>query len=239
MTTPDIESRIAKLLAKAEGTTNAHEAEAFMAKAEELMLKFGVERANLAAKGPGTKREEIVTTHITIRNGHGYAAAMTAIAHAVGPSFSIHTYQSILRDGGRIVWLVGHKSDVEQVETLVNSLIAQSRTQALHWWKTVGKTEHPWYTDNQAHLARREFIFSFASGVRSRLSETRNRVVEESTPGTELVLVERSKLVDEWVKENMKIGEARKTQRKQGSYSAALAGFQSGRDSIGGKQLDS
>lgn len=227
-----IEATIAKLLAKAEGTNHPAEAEAFMAKAEELMLKHGVERAHLEAKAPGTKREAIVTSKIHIPNGHGYAAAMGAIAHAVAPSFSLRSLKSSLYDGAQVVWFIGHKSDVEQAEVLANSLIGQARSQALHWWKTEGRATHPGYTDNDAYLARREFIFAFASGVRARLEETRNRVVEEAGTGTALVLVDRAKLVDQWVDENMQVGKGRRTNRTHGSYAAAAAGRQAGRDAV-------
>lgn len=233
----DIETTIANLLAKAEGTTNAHEAEAFMAKAETMMLQHGIERANLEAKKPGTRREEIVVTKVRIPNGHGYAMAMVAIAHAVGPSFSVKTLQSNLYDGSRIAWLIGHKSDAEQAETLLNSLIVQSKQQAISWWRKEGKPAQPWASDNDAYLARREFIFAFASGVRSRLAETRNRIVEESEAGTALVLLDRAKVVDNWVDENMEVGKGRASKRADGGYAAQVAGHAAGRDAVSTKAV--
>lgn len=232
-----IETKIANLLAKAEATTFPAEAEAFMAKAEELMLKYGIEQAQLQAHLPGQKREEIVTVRFMIRNGHGYAAAMADIAHTIAPNFSIRSMQSAMGDGGRVIWYVGHKSDVEQAERLAQSLTEQSRKQALHWWKTEGKAGSPWATDNEAYLARREFIHAFARGVGSRLAETRSRVVEESAPGTALVLVERSKLVDSWVSENMQVGTARQTKRRSGGYEARVAGREAGRKAVTNKEL--
>ena len=174
-----IETKIAGLLAKAEATPFPAEAEAFMAKAEELMLKYGIELANVQARKPGQKREEIVTVRFNIPNGHGYAAAMAHIAHTIAPNFSIRSLQSLMGDGGRVMWYIGHKSDVEQAERLAQSLMEQSRTQALHWWKTEGKAGSPWATDNDAFLARREFIYAFARGAGSRLEETRAFVVPD------------------------------------------------------------
>lgn len=232
-----IESTIAKLLAKAEGTTNPHEAEAFMAKAEELMLKHGIEQAQLQAHLPGAKKEDIVTVRFVIRNGHGYAAAMADIAHTIAPNFSIKSLQTVMPDGGRVMWYIGHKSDVDQAERLALSLTEQSRTQALHWWKTEGKATQWWATDNEAFLARREFIHAFARGVGSRLAETRSRVVEEAAPGTALVLVERSKLVDNWIAENMTVGVARATRRRSGGNEARVAGREAGRNAVTNKAL--
>ena len=232
-----MESTIAKLLAKAEGTDNPLEAEALMAKDEELMLKYGIEQANLQAHLPGNRREEILKIRITIRNSHGYAAAMGNIAHEIAPSFSVRSFQTTLDDGGRIIWYVGHKSDIEQAEQLAQSLITQSRSQAMHWWKTEGKQAHSWYTDNQAYLARREFIYAFAVGAGSRLRETRVKIVEDSAPGTALVLVDRTKVVDNWIDSNMSVGKGRATSRARGSASASSAGRQAGRDAVGTKAI--
>lgn len=235
--TTSLETKIANLLAKAESTNHPAEAEAFMAKAEELMLKHGIERANLEAKRPGQKREDIVTVRITVKNGHGYASAMAASAHYIAPFFSVRSLKSSLPDGGQVIWLIGHKSDVEQARTLAESLMEQGRKQALHWWKTEGKATMPWASDNDAYLARREFIFAFASGAQSRLEETRSRVVEEAATGTALVLVERSKLVDNWIDENMQVGKGRASSRKSGGYEARVAGKAAGREAIGTKAL--
>jgi hypothetical protein len=232
-----IETTIAKLLAKAEGNTNPHEAESFMAKAEELMLKHGIEQANLESVLPGQKREEIVTVRFRIPNGHGYAAAMADIAHAIAPSFSVRSMQTVLGDSARTVWYIGHKSDVAQAERLSESLLAQCRPQAMHWWKTEGKASQPWASDNDAYLARREFIHAFASGVGSRLRETRSRVVEESAVGTALVLVERSQLVDNWIDENMQTGKARSSSRRTGGHAARSAGREAGRNAVGSPSL--
>jgi hypothetical protein len=231
-----MEEKIAKLLAMAEGTTNPHEAEIFMAQAEKLMLKYGIDRAMLDGKA-GSKREEIVVEKISIPNGHGYAVAMVQVGHAVGPSFNLKTLQSNLYDGGKVLWLIGHSSDVRAAEQLVSSLLAQSRSQALHWWKTEGKQSYFSPNDNDAYLARREFIFAFASGVRARLKETRNRVVEEAGTGTELVLVDRASRVESWVDENMKVGKGRASHRNHGGYAAARAGEAAGRDAVTTKKV--
>ena len=242
----DIEATIAKLLAKAEGTTNQHEAEVFMAKAEELMLKHGVERAQLEAKKVGAtkKTTPIVTKRIHIPDGSGYALAFLAIGHEVGPSFNVRTLQSSNSyDNSKTLWFIGHADDVEDATTLFTSLKAQAQPAAVAWWRSEGKAQHiqsQWGykpSDNDAYLARREFIFGFARGAGSRLRETRNRVVHEAGSGAELVLVDRKQAVDRWIDENMQVGRGRATNRRTGGAGARAAGNEAGRKAVGNRSI--
>lgn len=237
----EIEIKIAKLLNLAENTTNAHEAEAFTAQAEKLMLKYNIEQATLDAakqKSGAATDLDVVIEQVHIADGHGYALAMLEIAHYIGPSFSLRTLQSSVKDSSaKVAWFIGHRSDVEQAVTLFRSMMIQSKDQAVSWWRTTGKHSTIWMTDNDAYLARREFIFAFGRGVGSRLQETLGKVVAESAAGTELVLVDRRAQVDRWVEGNLKIGKGRTSSRRGGGNAARSAGFQAGRDAINGKAL--
>ena len=234
----DIEATIAKLLAKAEGTTNQHEAEAFMAKAEELMLKHGIERAELEAKQVGAtkKTTPIVTKRIYIKDGSGYALAFMAIGHEVGPVFNVRTLQSSAGND-KILWLIGHEDDVQDATTLFTSLRTQAQPAAVAWWRKEGKPAQPWASDNDAYLARREFIFGFARGAGSRLRETRNRVVHEAGNGAELVLVDRKAAVDRWIDDNLQVGKGRSTSRRHGGRDATAAGKEAGRNAVASRAI--
>lgn len=233
MTTP-IEDKIAKLLAKAEGTDNAHEAEAFTAMAEKLMLAHGVERAAVEGKRPGSVQQPIVIEKVVVKDGSGYAMALIQIAFAVAPSFDCRALQSSMHGGAKQAWFIGHKSDVEDAVALFNSLVTQAPKQALRWQKE----NQGWADRNEAFLARREFIFSFGSGVRERLTETRKIVVAETGAGTELVLVDRKKRVDSWLDANVGVSKKRATRRSSGGYSAAIAGHSAGRESVGQRSVE-
>lgn len=235
-----LESKIAALLAKAESTTHPEEAEAFMAKAEELMLRHGIERANLDAKRPGQKREEITQVRIHLPNGHGYAPAQAAICHALADAFSVRTLQSIQRQGARVIFIYGHESDVAKAHQLAESLVEQAHKQAVAWWKTEGKHTVPEDTSGfKCYVIRREFIYAFASGVRARLAETLNRVVAEAETGTELVLADRQQRVSNWLDENVNYGKSRSSNRSTGNYAAHLAGNAAGREAVAPKELRS
>jgi hypothetical protein len=229
----DFTEKVALLLAKAEGTDNPLEAEAYTAKAEELMLKHGISEAEAATRRPGHKAEEVVIERIKVYNKMDTAQAQ--FGAAVAPAFNIRGYHSKVIDGGFLIWLVGHKSDVEQAAVLVRSLLVQSEHALDHWWRTEGRVHNP--SGLGSHVRKREFMFGFAGGVRERLRETKNRVVAESEPGTDLVLRDRVKIVDDWTKQNIAFSKTKSRSLKGGDYSAGAAGREAGRDAVGTKKV--
>lgn len=230
----DFAEKVALLLAKAEGTDNPAEAEAYTAKAEELMLKHGIEEAQVQAKRPGAKVDPIIIERIYV-NGT-YEAATVTYGYAVAPTFNCKSYQSKDRTKGHYIWLVGHTSDVEQAAILVRSMLIQSEMAMRYWWENGGR-ETSGHDRATKKLARRQFMFGFGNGVRERLREIHNRVVHESEPGTALVLVDRSKKVDDWVGQNMSFGKGRSRSLKGGSYAAGDAGHAAGREAVGQRSI--
>lgn len=231
----NITDKIAKLLAMAEGTNNPAEAEAFTEKAEELMLQYGIQQAQVQAARPGDKREEIIIRRIRVTGP--YRMALSGYGYCVAPAFNIKGYKSVISGKEEDIWLVGHQSDVEQAETLVRSLLIQSDNALKYWWKNGGRAANPAYNTMNQYLAKREFMFAFGSGVRDRLQEVRNRVVHEAGPGTELVLVDRTQLVTDWEKNNMRFSKSKSSSLKGGTMNARQAGFEAGRDAVGQRKV--
>ena len=115
-------ARVRKLLAKAEdeGVTPA-EAQALTAKAAELMAKYGIDRALLAASAagdrpagrPGDRRRQPVGPGqgaSAVRAGRG-AALPVRILPLHGPGCRIHVF--------------GYASDIERTDLLYTSLLMQ------------------------------------------------------------------------------------------------------------------
>jgi Protein of unknown function (DUF2786) len=190
--TPDtLLERVRKLLAKAEsaGVTPA-EAQALTAKAAELMAKYGIDRALLAARLPGTDRPcdrlvEVgnpwgrVQAHLLC----GIAAAMRCqcviLPHA-GPGTRIHVF--------------GFGSDIERAELLYTSLLLQM-------WHGLAQAELP-ARSGSIRSWRRSWLLGFASAVVARVRAAEEAAARRADgPGTPegtttaLVLADRTGLV--------------------------------------------
>jgi hypothetical protein len=190
--TPDtLLERVRKLLVKAEsaGATPA-EAQALTAKAAELMAKYGIDRALLAAERPGTDRPsdrvvEIgnpwarVQAHLLC----GVAAAMRCqcvILPHPGPGTRIHVF--------------GFTSDIERAEMLYTSLLLQM-------WHGLAGTEVP-PRSSSTRAWRRSWLLGFASAVvaRVRAAEAAAAAGAAGTAGPSgataaVVLADRAQLV--------------------------------------------
>ena len=157
--TPDaLLGRVRKLLVKAEadGVTQA-EAQALTAKAAELMAKYGIDRALLAAARPETDRPDDrvmdianpwarVQAHLLC----GLAAALRCqcvILPRTGPGSRIHVF--------------GFASDIERTDVLYTSLLLQM-------WQGLGTAQIPGWS-RSPRAWRRSWLLGFISAVVSRV----------------------------------------------------------------------
>jgi hypothetical protein len=208
--TIDYAAKIAALLAKAEGTENAHEAEAFSQAAERLMLKWGIDDAMITAAAnkanPTAVTEEIVT--VTEDFVGCYYLAQLDLAHRMARSIGgLRTLKMGIRNGQRL-YVIGHESDVERFMTLYRSLLAQSHGAMMQWWKN--STQRAYLAQQDAWRARRTFLMAFNEVVGRRLAQSKSELVAATT-GSELVLIDRSQLVDNFVDGKIKPGKGRAT----------------------------
>lgn len=184
-------ARVRALLAKAESTAYEAEAEAFNAKAVELIAKYGIDEALLAASG--AKTDTIASRVIDIDNP--YAMEKATLLNAVAKSLRCQALATRARKGGpvNIVTLVGYSSDLERVTLIYTSLLLQATTQVTR--------QRPRDNSQTSTVAfRRSWWVGFSTAVRARLVEAERRAAEQTvspTPGTstELVLRDRTALV--------------------------------------------
>ena len=174
--------RVRKLLAKAESPAcTPAEAEAFTAKAAELIAKYGVDQALLAGADPTLDPvgDRVVTVQAPYSRDK--AGLLGAVAIALRCKV-VH----LERRGAARVHLFGHRADLERVELLFTSLLVQ----AAHG---LAAAEVPAF-DHPAAF-RRSWLVGFTEAVRNRLTAA-EQAAAASAPGAELVLVDRTAMVE-------------------------------------------
>ena len=222
---------IAKLLAKAESTT-PEEAEALTEHAERLIVKYGIEQAQIDERRGrlGQSREQIVTERMLFRGV--YAKDLREIG--IGVAMAFETVRPLVGEFPPVsaLYLVGHESDVRQAQTLTASLEVQAMVAMREWWLR-HRDLYARHREGERRRARSGFLRGFAVGVMNRIAESRRVVVDESTAGTDLVLVSRRSRVDAAVDEM-----ATKAARpRRGADAASFAyGHRSGLDAQTGGQ---
>jgi hypothetical protein len=183
--------RVRKLLAKAEARdVTPAEAEALTAKAAEMMARYGIDRALLAAQQPETDhpadRKVDVDNPWARVQAHllcGLASAMRCqcvILPRSGPGTRIHIF--------------GFASDIERTDVLYTSLLVQMQ---------LGLAAAPvpdWTRSPRAW--RRSWLLGFVSAVVARVRAAEQQAAAQTDdergdagPGVELVLADRTRIV--------------------------------------------
>jgi hypothetical protein len=154
-------TRIRGLLTKAESSDFAEEADAFMAKAQELMTRYCIDRAMVEGDSKGDSAQQVDARRLWLEDPYLEAKALLLanVASAnrcravVDPVFGFST-------------LVGHPEDLDATDLLFTSLLvqAQRRITALGNDPTFGRrARKPSY--------RRSFLVAYAGRIGSRLRE--------------------------------------------------------------------
>jgi Protein of unknown function (DUF2786) len=187
--------RVRKLLAKAEadGVTTA-EAQALTAKAAELMAKYGIDRALLAARQPDTDKpaDRIVDIY------NPWAGVQ---AHLLCGLAAALRCQCILLpcEAGQRVHMFGYGSDLERADVLYTSVLVQM-------WHGLVATDVP-ARARSVRAWRRSWLLGFAAAVIARV-QAAERDAERSasvTPsgggssGAALVLADRALVIRQHV----------------------------------------
>lgn len=227
---------IRKLLAKAEGAATAEEADAYTAKAVQLMARHGIDDALLGAADPG--HDEIGATRIAVDDPYsaGKARLLGWVGHALGCHCVLHGVT-----GGRVtaVTVFGHASDRARVELLHTSLLLQATSQLVRL--------RPPDARESVAAYRRSWLHGFAVEVHRRLTAAQERAQEvaerEATgrhdggPSVALVLADRRGRVERaWAEAFPELGRARRSVLTGSGHHAGMrAGARAdlGRDRLG------
>ena len=182
--------RVRKLLAKAEAEgVTPPEAEAFTAKAAELMARYGIDRARLAATRPDTDRPG--SRIIDISNPWAQVRAHL-LAGLAGAMRCQCVLLSTGRPGARI-HIFGYASDLERVDIVYTSLLLQMAHGLTATAVPVGvRSPRAW---------RRSWLLGFVTAVITRVRSAEDRAAANaegetrSGPSTALVLADRAVVI--------------------------------------------
>lgn len=189
--TPDrLLDRVRKLLAKAEaeGVTPA-EAQALTAKAADLMAKYGIDRALLAAARPETDQPDNRIVELCNPWARVQAHLLCGLAAAL-------RCQCILLPAseGQRVHVFGYASDIERADVLYTSVLLQM-------WHGLAGAEVP-ARASSVRAWRRSWLLGFASAVIARVRAAEQRAERSVTTATDsessraaLVLADRALVI--------------------------------------------
>lgn len=219
---------VRKLLAKAERAGTPEEAEAFAAKAEELMARYSIDAA-LAAQKPG-RTESIASRRITL---DGYPIPKATLLTAIATNLHCQVIlTSTVSNGVKIATIYGFESDLEAFDILATSLLLQATTAA-----TATHKRAPYIN---GRTFRHNFLLGFAGRINERMSAARvSAAAEKGATSTALAVRDRTVAVKNHVAaEHGKLGKTKTRATHTRSY---LAGDAAGkvadlgtRDRVGG-----
>jgi hypothetical protein len=160
--------RIRALLAKAEATEFAEEAEALSARAQQLMAKYSIDHALLAAQeghpeAPGGRRLAV---------DNPYDAPKVTLLQTVAQANRCRTVW--LKELG-LVTVIGFPADLDAVELLFTSLLVQADGAML---RAGGKKDS--YGRSRTRAFRQSFLLSYAVRIGERLTEAAAHAEQEA-----------------------------------------------------------
>lgn len=170
--------KVRALLAKAEATPYEAEADAFTAKAQELIVRYRIDRV-LLDKERARDRGSAVARRIDLEDP--YLKAKVVLLSNIADA---NQCRVIWPKPHRYVQVFGVADDIDAVEELFTSLLLQA-TGAL---RRAGSKQDELRRSRTAAF-RRAFLLSFALRIGQRLAETVDATVEAAAAETSVALV--------------------------------------------------
>ena len=182
-------AKVRALLAKAEATEFAEEAEALSAKAQELMSRYSLQEA--VADHERGRTPVALARRIWIENP--YAAPKVLLVQAVS---SANRCRAVWTENLGVVTVVGSDTDLNLVELLTTSLLLQANRAMLGAGRRNGSG-----AQTRTRSFRQSFLVAYAQRIGERLDSTSTSVTEEIKQDARLLpaLAASSRAVDELV----------------------------------------
>jgi hypothetical protein len=211
--------RVRKLLAKAEADgVTVEEAQALTAKAAELMAKYGIDRALLAATRPETDRPDNRIVEIYNPWARVQAHLLCGLAAAL-------RCQCILLPApdGQRVHVFGYASDIERTDVLYTSVLVQM-------WHGLVAAQVPARADN-VRAWRRSWLLGYTAAVIAKVRTAEERAARAAGDGqpdgtssrASLVLADRSVVIRQTVARAYPVTRAARVTYTGSGYGAGYA----------------
>jgi Protein of unknown function (DUF2786) len=214
-------AKVRALLAKAESTEFEHEAEAYSAKAQELMTRYALDRA-LVDHASGVKQ------HATLRRiwlDNPYVTAKSLLVDAVAKANRCRT---VFSPSLGFTTVLGDEVDLTVVELLTTSLQLQGTRAML-----AAGSQRDSRGVSRARSYRQSFLVAYAGRIGERLRAANEAATAETDSGALLpVLSDRKRAVDDLM------GEHFPNVRAKSISVANAAGYGAGRAAADLAQLD-
>jgi Protein of unknown function (DUF2786) len=177
---------IRALLAKAEGTTFPAEAEAFAAKAQELMTRYSIDAALLDGRHGDDLAAGVRSRRLHLDNPYAKEKV-----HLLATVAAVNGVQVVYTEAFGFATAVGFPADLDVTDMLFTSLLVQAARALIEAAAVIGRGSSPAF--------RRGFWIAYSVRIGERLKDAKKQASTEAetTYGTSLVpvMTERSEAV--------------------------------------------
>lgn len=215
----NITNKISALLAKAESTDSPHEAEALLAKAQEMMIKHAIDEAML---GDRTDTDEQVGSEYVDLSAKGSpgSQALCLLMCEIARANSVTPL--VAADGWHRVRLIGFPSDAASTKRMYHATVLAMIDSEIKSRVNKPPREH-------GRTWKVSFFNGFVNGMAAKLQRAREAAVADAKAehgaGADLVLISKDERVHDWIRRNLGMG----TSVRWGSQTRSSAGYASGR----------
>ena len=180
-------AKVRKLLAMAEGSPNANEADAFSRKAAELIAAHRIDPDRLRAEAD----DDLSVLEVELGRG-AYVRGRLGLLQVVAEAHGCRVVFEV-QPRGTVAFVAGFRSDLDTTELLFNSLHTQASGRMAGERRSTGAATQRW---------RRSFLFGFADEIRAMLATTAQEARRHVHPSSSALpaLRARERKVDEFAR---------------------------------------
>ena len=188
--------RISALMAKADSTDSPEEAQAFYAKAEQLMLQYAIDRASLE-KGSKVEKEEVITVNVVFPHTRERFKALGVFGSSL-LNDAIGLTGIAVNTRNYTITLYGRKADVAHARTIIEAAWRQAENHLRVWRKSSEAYAQVYAASDWPTYYRMldGYVLGFCQGASAKIKEGREEFIQK-TDGAELVLASVKKDVED------------------------------------------